>query len=166
MSKFRKNGHLKLPVVFVIVAASTLVLIMAGAYIYQLFNKKDEPTQSSYSSSEQDVEKNDEYTASMEYSGNVTINSDDGSIKLYFKNPEKSRKTVSLEIVGDINGQNTSIAEVKEIIPGEEIRNLQYDPSKGIEKGKYQGKFILHFYNDEGIEEIINSAIVVNIIVN
>ena len=139
-----------------------MVLIMAGMYIYQRFL---EPHFKEIAVSNTAVQKDDDKTASMEYSGYITVDTSTDSIKMYFKNPEKSSKKMSLEIVGHIDGEDITFAKIEGIEPGEEVKEIDYENAHNLKKGKYKGNFILHFYGDSGTEEIVNSKVVIDVII-
>ena len=158
-----KKKFLKLIAIFIGVAIFTLILIMAIMYIRQILDgSKPEPNATESSEA---IKKNDDYTASMRYSGHVAINPDEGLINLYFENPIKSRKSIVLKIVGNIDGEDITLAETEKILPGEKIESIKCTNDKKLEKGQYTGKFELYFYNEKGEEEIVNSSIDINITV-
>ena len=74
MNKINKNSF-KIVAIFIGVAVATMILIMAGTYLAQRFDK-GEPDGGSPEVVE-DVVKNDDKTASMEYSGYITINTEE-----------------------------------------------------------------------------------------
>ncbi len=158
-----KKKFLKLGVTFIGTAIFTLVSIMAIMYARQRFDSNIPEAGTSQDS--EIVKKNDGHTASMRYSGHITIKPDEELIDLYFENPIRSRKSILLKIVGDINGKNITLAETEKILPGEKITSIKYKADKNIEKGQYLGKFELYFYNEEGQEEIVNSSMNINITV-
>lgn len=162
MNKINKNSF-KIVAIFIGVAVATMILIMAGTYLAQRFDK-GEPDGGSPEVVE-DVVKNDDKTASMEYSGYITINTEENNIKLYFKNPIRSQKDIRIEAIGEVDGEDIKFFETGKIHPGEKIETIEYKSDKKIDTGRYEGKFIVHFYNDQGKEEIVNSEIKINIYV-
>ena len=117
---------------------------------------KKEPEESSGSSSA---------PASIGYSGRATINTADNTLKLYFKNPCKSKRKISLKLVGTINNEEVTFGEKDNLEPCDSIESLDYNYAGTIEKGNYSGKYILHFIDSDGEEEMVNSEVLINIIV-
>ncbi len=158
MAKFPKHSTiLKFAAVFIGVAAFTFLGIF-------LATRPDDQSSPSVSKDSEAIVKDDDQTASMRYRGFVTVQPSE--ISLFFENPSTSRKTIRLEITANINGETTTLAQVDHLSPGEKIETLQYFPSQNLEPGAvYPGKFILHFYDESGKEEIVNSTIDISVIV-
>ena len=76
---------------------------------------------------------------------------------------KKSKKTFNLEIVADINGENLVLAITDKIRPGYKIDSVKSALDREVPKGDYKGKFIVHFYNEQGKEEVVNSEIAISI---
>lgn len=103
--------------------------------------------------------------ASLRYKGFATLNSDEGVIELDFANPAKSRKSLTIDIVANVNGKDVVLATTDRIQPGHKIVTVKANSGQTIEKGNYQGKFVVHFYGDNNKEEIVNSEIEIKVYV-
>ncbi len=110
-------------------------------------------------------EKKNDSGVSLEYSGYVTFESEQNLVTLNFANPSRSTKSLSLEIVGNINGEEITFAKTDIIKPGNKITSAKYTPEKEIAKGRYDGKFVVHFYNEQDQEEIVVTNIDIKIYV-
>ena len=102
---------------------------------------------------------------SLEYAGYITLETEQNLITLNFTNPSRSTKSLSLEIVGNINGKEITFAKTDIIKPGNKITSVKYTPEKEIAKGRYEGKFIVHFYNEQDQEEIVVTNIDIKVYV-
>ena len=102
---------------------------------------------------------------SLEYAGYVTLETEQNLITLNFTNPSRSTKSLSLEIVGNINGEEITFAKTDIIKPGNKITDVKYTPEKEIAKGRYDGKFVVHFYNEQDQEEIVVTNIDIKVYV-
>ncbi len=170
----QNNKAVKLIVIFFVTAFSATVLAMAGAFLYEKITgngNSNKPAESS-AGSQNKSEPSPNYTndgsstASIEYSGNATVNTTENIVSFHFKNPSKSKKSISLKIVAIVNGEEIVIGKKDRLAPGDLVKELPYQPEKEIEKGNYDGKYVLHFYNEAGEEEIVNSEVLINIRVN
>ena len=152
---------------FILIAVAAFGLAIAGGYLFQMIlHSNEEPSNSSIVKveSENDDGKSD-VDVSLKYSGYATLLSDENLITLNFTNPSKSKKSLSLEIVADIDGEDIVLAKTDRIYPGYKIDSVKYTLDKEIAKGDYKGKFIVHFYNEQDKEEIVNSEIAINVYV-
>lgn len=161
--KFSNKKSLKLVLVFIGTALVTLLLIATIARVHQWFSDTD--NNSSDMGGGEVIEKNDDKTISMRYAGYVTVKPEEGLITLYFENPIRSKKTVKLEIIGEINGREVTFAKVDSLLPGEKVESIKYELDEEIESGTYTGKFAMSFYNENGSEEMIKSNVVIDVIV-
>lgn len=161
MSTGKKKKYL-----FIILAIVAFVAAIAGGYIFWMIHDSGETSSSSIVKveSENDDEKSD-VDVSLKYAGYATLLNDEKLITLNFINPSKSKKSLSLEIVADVGGENIILAKTDRIYPGYKIDSVKYTLDKEIPKGDYKGKFIVHFYNEQDKEEIVNSEIIINIYV-
>ena len=149
----------------VIIAIVTFAVAMAGGYLFQMALHGSEKTSDSSIvkvEPEDDGEKNN-VDVSLKYAGYATLLSDEKIITLNFTNPSKSKKSLSLEIVADVDGENIVLAETDMIRPGYKIDSVKYTLDREIPRGDYKGKFIVHFYNEQDKEEIVNSEIAINV---
>ena len=155
----------KLP--FVIIAIVAFVAAIAGGYLFRMINHSDEEPESSITKVESgdDKEAKGDTDVSLQYAGYATLLSDEKLVTLNFTNPSKSKKSLSLEIVADIDGENVTLAKTDIIRPGYRIDSIKYKLDREIPKGDYNGKFVVHFYNEQDKEEIVNSEIKINIYV-
>ena len=152
---------------FIIIAIVVFVAAIAGGYFLQvLLHSGEETSNSSITKveSEDDDEKNS-VNVSLKYAGYATLLSDEKLITLNFTNPSKSKKSLSLEIVANIDGEDVVLAKTDKLRPGYKIDSVKYTLDREISKGDYKGKFIVHFYNEQDKEEIVNSEITINIYV-
>ena len=152
---------------FIIIAIATFGLAIAGGYLFQMFlhNGEDESNSSIVKvESEDDGEKSD-VDVSLKYAGYATLLSDENLVTLNFTNPSKSKKSLSLEIVANVDGEDIILAETDMIRPGYKIDSAKYTLDREVPKGDYKGKFIVHFYNEQDEEEIVNSEIAINVYV-
>ncbi|MBQ6461600.1 hypothetical protein IJJ36_04225 [Candidatus Saccharibacteria bacterium] len=152
---------------FIIIAIVVFVAAIAGGYFLQVILHSGEETSNSSITkveSEDDDEKNS-VNVSLKYAGYATLLSDEKLITLNFTNPSKSKKSLSLEIVANIDGEDVVLAKTDKLRPGYKIDSVKYTLDREISKGDYKGKFIVHFYNEQDKEEIVNSEITINIYV-
>ena len=152
---------------FGIIAVVAFVAAMVGGSLYQLLRHSgEEDSNSSITkvASEDDNGESD-VDVSLKYVGYVTLLNDEKLVTLNFTNPSKSKKSLSLEIVADIDGEDITLAKTDRIHPGYKIDSVKSDLDREIPKGNYKGKFIIHFYNERGEEEIVNSEIKINVYV-
>ena len=152
---------------FIIIAIVVFVAAIAGGYFLQVILHSGEETSNSSITkveSEDDDDKN-RVNVSLKYAGYATLLSDEKLITLNFTNPSKSKKSLSLEIVANIDGEDVVLAKTDKLRPGYKIDSVKYTLDREISKGDYKGKFIVHFYNEQDKEEIVNSEITINIYV-
>jgi len=155
----------KLP--FIIIAIVAFVAAVAGGYLFQMpqsDNKGNSNSSITKVDSEED-EKEGDADVSLKYAGYTTLLSDEKLVTLNFINPSKSKKSLSLEIIAEVNGENVTLAKTDKIRPGYKIDSVKSDLSREIPKGNYKGKFVISFYNEQDKEEIVNSEITINIYV-
>lgn len=156
----------KKPLLMIIVIVA-FVVAMIGGYLFQvILSGGDENLNSSITKveSEDDGERNG-VDVSLRYAGYATLLSDEDLIALNFTNPAKSKKSLSLEIITNIDGEDVLLASTDKIRPGYKIDSVKYVSDREIPMGDYDGKFIVHFYNEQDKEEIVNSEIAIKIYV-
>ncbi len=156
-----KSQKKKFPII-ILSAVTFLVAAIGGYFCFSFFVSA--PSNSSITKVEDDGEESGTVDASMKYSGYVTFLSEENLITLNFINPKESKKTLSLEIIANIDGEDIVLAKTGKIAPGYKIDSVKYDLDKKIEKGNYKGSFVVHFYDGEK-EEIVNSKIGINVYV-
>lgn len=154
---------------FLVIIVTAVVFTMAavGGYVCLLLlhdNNINSNSSITKVESENDAKKGD-VDVSLQYKGYATLLTDEKLITLDFTNPSKSKKSLSLEIVANINGEDVVLAKSDRIYPGYKIDSTKSTLEQDIPKGNYQGKYIIHFYNEQDEEEIINSEIAINIYV-
>ena len=144
-----------------LLVGGALIAVITIIIIVNINDKRIKATDSDNKLIEEkdDYVKNDDSTVSMSFSDQVRINNK--NVSLYFKNPSKSIKDVVLELIIINNNKEISLVKSKFIKPGYLIDKMQI--TKEIDKGNYDGFFIIHYYNDSGKEEIVNSKISVKI---
>jgi len=100
----------------------------------------------------------------LSYSNVVFIDTKAKTVKLYFKNPSKSRESMVLELVITQNGEEYIITSSDLLPPGYVIYNMDLETSLKLPKGGYDGKFRVTYYNEEtGVKQIVNTEIDVSI---
>lgn len=101
---------------------------------------------------------------SLSYSNIVSVDSKTGNIKMYFKNPIKSRESVVLEIIVKQNGEEYIISKSELLPPGYALYNMKLDTKAKMPVGGYNGIFRITYYNEEtGVKQIVNTEIEVSI---
>ena len=152
---------------FVIVAIAAFVLAIATGYLFWGTKHSEDYADSSIVKVEpsDNEEMKDSTDVSLQYAGYVTLLSDEKNITLNFTNPSRSKKSLSLEIVANINGDNITLAKSDIIHPGYKINNIKYKLNREIPKGNYVGKFVVYFYGEQDKKEIVNTEIKINIYV-
>lgn len=156
-----KNNKQK-KIILIISAVVIFLLAAAGGYFYFAIFREDS-SNSSITAIEGDDSEAGSVDASLTYSGYATLISEDDLITLNFANPKKSRKTLSLDIVANIDGEDIVLARTAKVHPGYKIDGVKYELNRDLPKGTYQGRYIVHFYDDDDNEEIVNSKIEIKI---
>lgn len=156
------NKQNKFPLIVLAVVAFSAAA--AGGYFYlQLHNDNSKSSITKVESDEN--EEKGSVDASLQYAGYVTVLTEEDLITLNFTNPAKSKKSLSLEIVANIDGEDIVLAQTAKIAPGYKIDSVKYDSTKEIPKGTHKGYLLVHFYGDNNKEEIVNSKVTINIYV-
>ena len=152
---------------FIIIAIVAFVVAIAVGYLFLMIQQGSggEPDSSIEKVQPEDDDKEGDVNVSLKYAGFATLLSDEKLITLNFTNPSKSKKSLSLEIVAEVDGESIVLAKTDKIHPGYKINSVKYTLDREIPKGDYKGKFIVHFYNEQNKEEIVNSEILINIYV-
>lgn len=151
----------------IIIAIVTFAAAVAGGYLFQMIiHRSEEAPDSSITKVEsEDDDENSNVDVSLKYAGYATLEIDKNLVTLNFTNPSKSRKSLDLEIVAEVDGESIVLARTDKIRPGYKIDSVKYTLDREIPKGNYKGKFIVHFYNEQDEEEIVNSKIAINVYV-
>ena len=94
--------------------------------------------------------------ASLSYAKEITIDLAAGLATLYFENPGKSPHDAAIFIVV----QDTVILQSNLLPPGSLLTSLPI-PEKGVplERGSYDAKILVQFYDDEGAPLAVNAQI-------
>ena len=101
---------------------------------------------------------------SLAYSNIVAINNETEEIKMYFKNPSKSRESIVLQLIIKQNDKEYVLAKSDLLPPGYALYKLKLDSNQKLPKGGYKGVFRATYYNEEtGTKEIVNTEIEVSI---
>jgi len=101
---------------------------------------------------------------SISYSNVVAIDKAKNEIKLYYKNPSKSRASVVLELVIINNNKEYVIGKTDLLPPGYALYNMKLDTNLNLDVGGYKGVFKITIYDEEtGEKQIVNSKIDVSI---
>ena len=151
----------------IIIAIVVFAAAVAGGYLFQMMiNRSEETPDSSITKVDsEDADEKSDVDVSLKYAGYATLETDKNLITLNFTNPSKSKKSLDLEIVAEVDGENIVLARTDKIRPGYKIDSVKYTLDKEIPQGNYKGKFIVHFYNEQDKEEIVNSEIAINVYV-
>lgn len=152
---------------FIIIAIVAFVAAIAGGYLLRiiLHGSEETPNSSVTQVESEDGDEKGDVDVSLKYAGYVTLETDKNLITLNFTNPSKSKKSLDLEIVAEIDGEDIVLARTDKIRPGYKIDSVKYTLDKEIPQGNHKGKFIVHFYNEQDKEEIVNSEIAINVYV-
>ena len=86
---------------------------------------------------------------SLAYSNVALVNSKNETIKMYFKNPGRSRESIVLELIIEQNGKEYVLAKSDLIPPGYAIYELDLLDTVKLPVGGYKGKFRLTYYDEE-----------------
>jgi len=101
---------------------------------------------------------------SLSYSNVVMIDSSSKQVKMYFKNPGKSRESIVLEIVIEQNGEEYVLAKSDLLPPGYALYKMNLDTDIELPVGGYKGIFRISYYDEEsGAKQIVNTKIDVSI---
>ena len=150
----------------IIVAVLIFGVTLAGWYLWrQVQQEEDGSSGNSIVKVESDGENDNSTNSSLMFAGYVKLLSDEKVITLNFTNPSKSKKSLDLEVVANIDGEDVVLAKSDIIRPGYRIEKLVYSSDRDIPKGDYKGKYIVHFFNERGEEEIVNSEIAIDVYV-
>lgn len=160
MAKVSKG---RLASIFTIITLATFSIIVTGMYLYQKSNTDNnkDPDTVIVKVESDGKEKTD--GASMEYSGKATLNTIENVVELSFTNPTRSSKNMNIEVVATVDGEDIVLAKSAIIEPGNKITSIKYSGNKKIAEGQYEGKFIIHFYNKQNSEEIVDSQIAITV---
>ena len=102
---------------------------------------------------------------SLRYAGYINVLKNEKKITLNFTNPSTSKKSIRLELIANVDDEDIILGKSEIIRPGQKIIELKYDDNHNIPQGKYEGKYIIFFYNDSDEEEIVKSEIAINVFV-
>lgn len=82
---------------------------------------------------------------SLHFQNGVKVDLSDGQVSLFFANPSRSTQDMLLQIVV----QNKLVAETGRLEPGNQIKTLTLEDgmSRVLQKGAYDGKFVIHYYD-------------------
>ena len=149
---------------YVIIAIVALVAAVAVG-VFVVISNSTSPDSVIVEVEPEEGEAKDGVDVSLKYAGYVTLLSDEKRITLNFTNPSTSKKSLSLELVASIDGEDVILGKSEIIRPGQKIVELKYNLGREIPLGKYKGKYVIHFYNEQGGEEIVKSEIAMNVFV-
>lgn len=101
---------------------------------------------------------------SLSYSNVAAVDLKEKKIKMYFKNPGKSREDIVLYIAIVQNDEEVVIAQSDLIPAGYAIYSLDLNEDIQLQKGGYDGIFRITYYNeDTGAKEIVDTVIKISI---
>ena len=120
-----------------IIAIAAFGLAIAGGYLFQtiLHGSEESPSSSITKVESEDDGGKSDVDVSLKYAGYATLLSGDKSITLNFTNPSKSKKSLSLEIVANVDGEDIVLANTDIIRPGyRQIHPIDHVFPRGIVK--------------------------------
>lgn len=149
--------------------ASIILTLLAIIVAVSLVKNNDKKPDKHKNDNKTQIKRSDDSTmrnVSLKYAGKVHVDISNKKVKFYFSNPEQSNRDVKFDIVL-INGEEEILISSNTSLlgPGEVIENLDYIGPSNLEKGQYNGKFKVKFYNSKGIEEVLNSVINIFVII-
>lgn len=160
-----------------IIILSIITVIAVGVTIWALFfrdtnqvsNPDYAPQQvesNAQKAKEDDTKKLDQPkgggAVSLIYSKEVMLSLSTKEVTLMFQNPSKSNQNMKIEVVID----SKTIVESGRIEPGYKVEKLSKVDTKKLSAGKYDGKFIVSYYNSEsGEKAVLNTEIPITITV-
>ncbi len=100
----------------------------------------------------------------LTYSDQVSIDLSEKTASLVFANPQRSNQDMVLQIVI----QNHIITQTGRLVPGNQIATLplEEDSVAKLTTGKYEGKFVVFYYNQEtGEQATVNTEIPIMVVV-
>lgn len=101
---------------------------------------------------------------SLSYSNIVAVNTEKKDIKMYFKNPSKSRESIVLELIIKQKDEEYILAKSDLLPPGYALYNMQLDTKTKMPAGGYNGIFRITYYDEEtGAKQIVNTEIEVSV---
>lgn len=95
------------------------------------------------------------------YSDQVTISLSDRTAHLFFSNPSRSNQGMVVEIII----QGTTVVQSGSLAPGNKVETLPLLDTAKLSPGKYEGKFHVLFYNEDGTQALLNTEIPISITV-
>ncbi len=99
---------------------------------------------------------------SLTYSKDITIDFSEKQAKIMFANPKKSNQDIIIQIVI----QDTVVAQSGLLKPGYQITTLDLFDKVKLSNGKYDGKFVVLYYQqDTGEKAMLNTEIPLKITV-
>lgn len=158
----------------IIFLVAIVILMVAGVLACRMFLREDKTGEAENNTVQPGIVEADgedreddgsDSNVSMKYSGYVTLYNDDRYMTMNFINPAKSKKSMSLEIIANVAGEDVVLATTEKIKPGYKIQKIETERKFAIVEGTYDGKYRVHFYNEEGGEEIVNSEIKIKVYV-
>ena len=101
---------------------------------------------------------------SLSYSNIASINTEKKEIKMYFKNPSKSRESIVLEIIVKQKNEEYILAKSDLLPPGYALHNMELDTNTKLPAGGYKGIYRVTYYDEEtGAKQIVNTEIEISI---
>lgn len=95
------------------------------------------------------------------YSNQVAISLSEGTAQLSFANPSRSNQSMVLGIVI----QGTTVVQSGALIPGTQVETLPLLDAAKLSPGRYEGKFQVTFYDENGAQALLNTEIPISITV-
>lgn len=103
---------------------------------------------------------------SLSFSDDIAVNLESKEIKLYFQNPSKSTEDMVLQIIITKNDKDVIIGQSERIPAGYAIYKMKLLDSVKLQKGGYDGKINILYYNTQTEEKaMVNTNIPVTIAV-
>ena len=151
---------------FVILAIVAFVAAIAvGFLVVGILNNTGEPNSVIVEAEPEENGTKAGVDVSLRYAGYINVLKNEKKITLNFTNPSTSKKSIRLELIANVDDEDIILGKSEIIRPGQKIIELKYDDNHNIPQGKYEGKYIIFFYNDRDEEEIVKSEIAINVFV-
>ena len=173
MAKGKSN---KIKINWIYLVLITLIVVCVGIIVFLLMKNRDALTPD-YAPGTIDINaiKEDDDgekmttsdgggAVSLSYSNIVYIDMEKKDIKMYFKNPSRSRESIVLELVIPQKDKEYVIAKSELLPPGYALYNMDLDTTLKLPAGGYDGKFRITYYNEEtSVKQIVNTEIEVSV---
>lgn len=152
----REEGLIKIILAVVIVLTTMLAYGVYSLFSYLSSAKEDAalpPPDDSQIALEEEKLENPEGGGAVNVTFHSTVRVDlsDGTVELHFENPQRSNQAMKLSLVTE----NMTLCTSELLQPGAVLSSLPLSLPDGAQfkEGKYEGKFLVTFYDCETAEE-------------